>query len=168
MKIRNNIIILLFFFVLNAHELRAATNSVVAHMVFSDALQIVNVTPINFGTLLAGSAGTYVLSSSGAVTGTDQDAVLGGTTGAGSMTISGSSTQTISISTQNYQPDGGVTPSLATCSYDGGSEVPCALAGQAPPSSGKLLLVGVTVNVDGTQAIGAVAEPSFDVVVSYQ
>ena len=83
------------------------------------------------------------------------------------MTIAGSATQTIDINVNNYVADKGVTPSAATCAYDGGGSAPCSLASLAAPGSGKPLLVGITVAVDGTQTTGATAAPSFDVVVNY-
>jgi hypothetical protein len=162
------IIMIAFLVVMNAEHVYAASQYVGVHMLFANALNITNVAPISFGTLLAGHAGTFVLSSQGVVTGTDQNAILGGATAAGSMTISGSPTQSISISAANYSSDNGVTPSEATCSYDGGSESLCDLEGLVPPSSGKVLLLGVKIDVDGSQAIGTSAEPSFDVVVNYQ
>lgn len=167
MRIKKIIMIALLV-VMNAANVYAASQSVGVHMVFANALNITNVTPISFGTLLAGYAGTFVLSSQGVMTGTDQNAILGGAAAAGSMTISGSPTQSISISAGNYSSDNGVTPSEATCSYDGGSESLCNLEGQLPPSTGKVLLLGVKIDVDGSQSIGASAEPSFDVVVNYQ
>ena len=42
------------------------------------------------------------------------------------------------------------------------------VAGSPAPGSGKTLLLGVEAVVDGTQAAGATAAPTFDVVVNYQ
>ncbi|MDD5586229.1 MAG: DUF4402 domain-containing protein [Alphaproteobacteria bacterium] len=145
----------------------AVTQNVPIDVAFETALSVTKVNDINFGTVLAGQAGTYVISTTGDVSASDGGAFLGGTTQAGSLTLFGNSTQTVDISVANYADDAGVTPSAATCAYDNGTAAPCSLVSQAAPGTGKTLLVGVTLTVDGTQNVGTSAEPSFDVVVNY-
>jgi len=144
-----------------------ASQTIAAAMRFETALSLTNVTDVNLGTLVAGTAGTYTISPAGTVTATHSGVFLGGATQAGGMTIAGSTTQTIDVSATNYTAHNGVTPSNATCAYDGGAASPCSLAGLSAPGAGKSLKVGVTVAVDGTQAINTAAAPTFDIVVNY-
>ena len=81
--------------------------------------------------------------------------------------IAGSAAQAIDISVANYVANNGVTPSAATCAYNGGAAAPCQLASQAAPAGGKKLFLGVTATVSGTQAAGTSAAPTFDVIVNY-
>jgi hypothetical protein len=122
---------------------------------------------IQFGTVKAGATGTYVINTAGSVTASGNGVWLYGTPAAGSITIAGSTTETVSISTGGYSANGGVTLSAATCAYNGGSAAACSLSNQAAPGAGKTLLLGVTATVDGTQAAGATAAPTFVVTVTY-
>ena len=82
----------------------------------------------------------------------------------------GSASQTISINTNNYTADQGVTPSNAVCKYNGGTEHACTTAnftGVAAPDTGKTLLLGVEINSNGTQTDNMTVAPTFDVVVIY-
>ncbi|MCP5246900.1 MAG: hypothetical protein H6937_13485 [Burkholderiales bacterium] len=118
--------------------------------------------------MLAGTADTYTISTAGAVSHAGAGSELGGTPAAGDITITGSPTQTIDISVGSYSADNGVTPSNATCNYNGGGEVACnTLTGAAAPGAGKTLLLGVDATVDGTQAAGSTAAPTFVVTVVY-
>lgn len=148
----------------------AVTQSLTATISFDTAISFSGVTNINFGVVTAANASTYKITTAGAVTTTAGTGVwLGGTTAAGSITIKGSATATISITANNYGVVGGVTPSAATCSYNGGAEVACTtLTGQAAPgAAGKVLLVGVSAASDGTKGAGTSAVPTFDIVVTY-
>jgi hypothetical protein len=126
---------------------------------------------INFGTVSANTVSTYRISTVGAtsvVSGAGQ--FFTGTPTAGNITIIGSSTDGITIQATLYTADQGVTPSNATCSYNGGASANCSSASitGVAPGSGKTLLVGVDVAADGTQAIGVNATPSFTLNVNYQ
>jgi hypothetical protein len=145
----------------------AATQTVTANISFDTPLTITKVSDIGFGSLKAATAGTYVISTTGAVTASGGGATLGGATHAGNLTIAGSTTQLVDISVGNYVVNNGVTPSAATCSYNGGAAAACTLASQVAPGAGKTLLLGVTATVSGTQAAGTVAAPTFDVTVNY-
>jgi hypothetical protein len=151
-----------------SHEVFAASQFVTANIRFDTALSIAKGNDINFGMVLAGKAGTYVIATSGDVTASDGGVLIGGSTQAGSLSIAGATTQSIDISVNNYVTSVGVTPSAATCAYNNAAPAPCALSSQAAPGTGKPLLVGVKLTVDGTQAIGSTAAPTFDVVVNYQ
>jgi hypothetical protein len=141
-----------------------------AALAFDLGLSMTKNADINFGTVTANNASTYRISTTGAVsvvsgTGT----TLYGIPTAGSLTISGSTTTGITISTGAYTANNGVTPSNATCAYNGGASSSCdaGISGTAP-GAGKTLLLGVTVAADGTQAAGTTAAPTFLVTVAYQ
>ncbi len=148
----------------------AATQSVTANMSFDSVLTLNKTQDINFGVVAALTGGTYVISTAGAVTPSNGGVVVGGTPAAASITVTGSATQTVAINTQSYSANNGVTPSAATCNY-GGTAIANCDAGDtglaAPGAGGRTLTVGVTATVDGTQAAGSTAAPTFDVVVIY-
>ena len=168
MYFKSFIALALFFLALSAGAVHATTQSISANVSFDTTLKIINVTGIDFGIVEANQSGTYTISPEGVVTATNDGVIIGSTSQAGSLTITGSTTQTIDISTGNYVSNNGVTPSDATCMYDGGAATACTLSSQASPGAGKPLLLGVTVDVDGQQTASTTATPSFDVVVNYQ
>lgn len=144
----------------------AASQNFVANIAFATPLTLTKISDLDFGTVRAGQAGSYTLSTAGTVT-TVGGEIIGGTPQAGELTIAGSLTQTININTSGLTPNSGVTPSAPTCAYDGGVEAPCTLTNQAAPGAGKTLLVGLTLDADGTQADGTLATPNFNVDVVY-
>ncbi|MFA6280525.1 MAG: hypothetical protein WC612_07020 [Bdellovibrionales bacterium] len=152
---------------LNAEQVLAATQTMSAHIAFDTVLSITNTSGIDFGSVKANQAGTYTVSSTGVVTATNSGVVLGGASKGGSLTIAGSTTQTIDITANNYVSNNGVTPSGVTCAYNGGAAAPCNLTSQAAPAAGKILLIGITVDVDGNQTVNTTASPTFDIVVTY-
>lgn len=145
----------------------AVTQSVTANISFDSPLAITKNADINFGTVRAGVADTYTISTAGSVSAAGSGAYLYGTTSAASLTITGSTSQTISISVGGYTANGGVTPQNATCAYNGGSSGSCSLSSVAAPGAGKTLLLGVQAVVDGTQTGGSSAAPTFTVTVVY-
>ena len=152
----------------NTHAAFSATQSVTANIRFDTPMTLNKTADINFGSVTAGSASTYRISTAGAVsTVSGTGAYIFGTTQAASITISGSSSQTMNISVGGYTAQGGATPSNARCAYNGGAEQVCTYAAAAAPAAGKILLVGADVAADGTQAAGATATPSFTVTVVY-
>lgn len=153
--------------IFSAHVAAASTQTISANISFQSALILSPVRNIDVGTVLADASGVYTIDTQGTVTASAGGQVLGGTPEVGEITIAGSDTQTINISVTNYQTDSGVTPSNASCSYDGIISSPCTLSSVAAPAAGTSLLLGVTLSVDGTQSDGTQATPSFDVVVSY-
>ncbi len=132
------------------------------------ALSLTKNNDIDFGTVKAATAATYRISTAGTVSVVSGSGeALHGTPAAGSITISGSTTQTISITANNYVTDNGVTPSAATCAYNGGGSAACTtLASVAAPAAGKTLLVGCDLAV-GSQSAGTSETPTFDIVVAY-
>jgi hypothetical protein len=145
----------------------AATQSVTANLSFDSPLVLTKNNDINFGTVLAGTASTYTITTTGTVSATASGQWLYGSKAAGSITIAGSTTDTINISVGGYTAQGGVTPANATCAYNGGAAGSCAISAAAAAGAGKTLLIGVDATVDGTQAAGATATPSFTVTVTY-
>lgn len=159
----------IFAFFLIAADAQAATQSVTANVTFDAALTLTKVSDINFGIVKASTAGTYVISTAGVVTPSGGGVVVGGTPAAGNITIAGSTTQTVAISTGSYVANAGVTPSAATCAYNGGASTACdtPLTAQTAPGAGKTLKLGVTAVSNGTSAAGTTAAPTFTVTVIY-
>ena len=152
---------------LAASEAWAATQSVTANIAFDTPLNLTKTADINFGTETAANASTYQITTAGAITTTvGTGAYLYGATHAGSITIAGPTADTLTISAGGYTANKGVTPSNASCAYNGGAAVtPCSYAAAVAPGAGKTLLLGVTVAADGTQAAGTTAAPTFTVTV---
>jgi len=145
----------------------AATQSVTANLAFDTPLTLTKNNDINFGTVIASTASTYTITTAGTVSATGSGQWLYGSKAAGSITLAGSTTQTVNISVGGYTPQGGVTPSNAQCAYNGGGAGSCTISAAAAPGAGKTLLIGVDAAVDGTQAAGSTAAPSFTVTVVY-
>ena len=152
---------------LGASQAWAATQSVTANIAFDSPVTLTKTADINFGTETAANASTYRISTAGAVTTTvGTGAYLYGATNAGSITIAGPAADTLTISVGGYTANNGVTPSNASCAYNGGAAVtPCSYAAAVAPGAGKTLLLGVDVTADGTQAAGTTAAPTFTVTV---
>jgi hypothetical protein len=152
----------------DAMALQSYTQSVTANIGFDTPLSITKNSDIDFGFVKAAQAGTYVISTADAVTPSGGGVWLYGSPHAASLTVIGSTTQTLTVSVGTYAVNGGVTPSAATCAYNGGSEAACGtLTTAAAPGAGKTLLVGVQVVADGTQDPLDTAAPTFDVTVTY-
>jgi hypothetical protein len=149
----------------------SATQSVTANIAFDTALTITKVNDIEFGTVKALTTGTYTIDTADAVTAGGSGVWLYGTPASAEITIAGSSTQTLNIGAGNYSVSNNVTPSAATCDYNGGGEVDCnhaSLNTAAAPGAGKTLMVGVLATVGGgAQAAGTTAAPTFDITIVY-
>ncbi len=137
-----------------------------ANIAFDVPLSAFTVNNIDFGIVKAGHIGTYVISPAGVVTPSNGGVLEGGTPMAGNVTITGSTTQGITLSDDTYVNDNGVTISAAKGSYDGGTAKTLPFNAGAP-GAGKTLLLGVKVVADGTQADQSTATPSFNVNVVY-
>ena len=124
----------------------------------------------NFGNVGFSTTATYVLSTAGAVTASGAGSAIysGITPVAGSLKITGSATQGITISTGTYTVSNGVTPSAATCKYNGGAVVTACDAGFAgtAPGANTTLLVGLTIATSSTTVAGS-ATPGLTVTVNY-
>jgi len=153
-------------FFLSARAYSAST-MVSANISFDTALVISKNNDIDFGIVKASTSGTYTIDTTGAVTPSNGGETVGGSHQAGNINLTGSASQMVDISATNYAANNGVTPSNATCSYNGGAAAACSLTSQTPPGAGKTLLVGVQVAADGTQTAGTSATPTFDIVINY-
>jgi hypothetical protein len=145
----------------------AATQAVTANIAFDTPLSLTKNSDINFGTVKAGVASTYTISTANSISATGGGQWLYGTPAVGDITIAGSATQVVNISVGGYTANGGVIPSNAQCAYDGGAEGSCTINSAAAPGAGKTLLVGVDAAADGTQVAADTATPSFTVTVVY-
>jgi len=147
----------------------AVTQTVTANIAFGTPITFGGTPAIQFGTVRALTAETYNIDTAGTVTAnTSPTNILYGTTSAASMTISGSTTQAINITANNYQANGNVTPSAAVCRYNAGTAAACStLTAQTAPGASTALLVGVTVAATAVPIDGATAAPTFDIVVVY-
>lgn len=156
----------ILFWGMQAHAVTVQT--VTAHIAFDTPLSLVKTSDIDFGSVAAATADTYTISTSGVVTAAGTGSSVAGSTSAGSLTVSGSETQSVGISVDGYTSQGGVSLQNAVCSYDGGTPGPCTIANVPAAGTGKPLLVGVDAVVDGTQVAGVTASPSFTITVAYQ
>ena len=153
-------------------EAKTATQTGNASVAFITPLAITLNQNANFGSVGVGSA-TYVLSTSGVVTTNNGQifSAAGNSPYAASLTIKGSSShaQSLNIVVSGYTVNKGVTPSGAMCSYNGSAAATCnsLIFLSSPGSAGKTLLIGLTINVDGSQAGGSSATPSFTVNINY-
>ncbi len=149
----------------------AADQSVTANVDFETALSLAKTADIEFGYVEALTSGVYTISTAGVVSASGTGVIIDDATAqVGTIGITGSTTQTLSISTGTYAVNNGVTPSAAFCSYDGGAAWSCDTPGTsltAPGASGLDLDVGVTITADGTQAAASTAAPTFVVTVIY-
>lgn len=154
--------------VMAAGAAHAATQSVNANIKFDTPLALTKNNDIQFGTVKAGQAGTYVIDTSNAVTASSGGVWLYGTPAAGYLTVAGSTTNAVTVTTSGYTASNGVTPSAATCKYGTGAAAACDSGlSVAAPGTSTPLLVGVQVVADGSQAAGSTATPSFTVAVVY-
>ncbi len=144
----------------------ATTQIVRANIAFDTPLSLSSVRDIAFGTVKAEQAGTHIVSTSGLIRG---DGVwLYGAPAAGRLTVAGSSTQAMTISTGTYVQHNGVTPSTATCQYGSAPAAPCDSGlSVAAPGAGTELLLGIQVDTDATPRPGSMAMPSFTVTAVY-
>ncbi len=147
---------------------QSTTQSVTANIAFDTPLSITPVADIEFGTVKALQTGTYVINAAGTVTPSGGGVWLYGTPAAGNVTIIGSTTQGITISTGSYVANNGVTPSAATCKYGAAGAAACD-GGQSvvAPGAGTTVLLGVQVDSDNTPTAGETATPSFTLTAIY-
>jgi hypothetical protein len=140
-----------------------------AEIGFLPTITITKNSDIDFGTVKRGAC-TYTINTSGTISGTPSGScsALSGTPSVGSLTIRGSSSQTITISAGSYTAASTVTPSAATGKYNNGSEVSFPMNNvSAPTSTGKTLLLGVTLTTAGSEADLTTYQPTFTISVVY-
>jgi hypothetical protein len=122
---------------------------------------------MDFGSVASGTAGTYTLTTAGALS-TTGGIIEGGSHNAADVLIKGSAVQTVNISVGNEVADTGTSIGSETCAYDGGASGSCTITGAAAPgSAGKHLLIGATVTASGSETDGQTKTPTFDVTVVY-
>jgi hypothetical protein len=145
----------------------SATQSVTANMRFDTPLNINKKADIDFKSVTAGVADTYTISPTGTTSHSGSGAFLFGTPNAASITLGGSTTQTLNISAGSYTANAGVTPANATCKYGAAAAGSCTIPAAAAPGASTTLLVGVDAVVDGTQAANSTAAPTFTLTIVY-
>lgn len=149
----------------------ALTSTFTITATFAEPFALAETTAMNFGTLLAGQAATYVMTSAGVVTASAGGAAWGAPTAFTGTVSNSSGVGPINIIVNNFVANGGSTPSAPTCNYNAGGAVSCAVAVTglvSPTATGtKALLVGMTLTVDGTQADAAINSPTYDIVVGF-
>lgn len=149
----------------------AASTPVQANVAFAAAITLSNVTNIDFDTVVGGTTATYTIDTTGDVT------TVGGAivdeTGAheGSVTITGADGVSAQYYVGNYTANNTVTPSAATCNYNGGGAAACPTS-TTPGTltlvgAGADILLGVTISVPDTVLAGETASPTMDLVVNY-
>ena len=148
--------------------LLAASRTLTATVSFMSSVSISKVSDMNFGTVQAQRAGIYTLNTLGSVTTTAGGIYLAGPTSVAQAVISGSATQNINITSDNYVSDNGVNIVSLRCRYNGGVERSCnTMFNMAAPGTGKQLLIGARIQVDGSQLPGVTANPTFDIIAIY-
>lgn len=139
----------------------------------SGSVQIVEPLALSAGTNLAfgkvqkpatGSQ-TVIITSAGVVSGTAT--LVGGTTTAGSYTLTGDPTATVGITIADTTAVSGLTLTAFTPTYGGTAFTNGATGLAAPTSTGKALAIGATLNVASTVTSGA-KTLGYNITVVYQ
>jgi hypothetical protein len=145
----------------------AATQSVTANLNFDTPLTLNKTSDINFGTVST-AADTYTITTAGVVTPHAAGQWLYGTKSAGSITIAGSATDTLTISVGSYVPSAHVSLGAPTCTYGGTTLTACAgTTVAAPTNAGTILLLGIDAIVAAGVVAGVAEAPSYTVTVTY-
>lgn len=156
-----------------AGSAHALTTTFTVAVEFFDPFIITETVPASFGRLISGVATTYVLETTDNLISGAGGSPTGGTPAAGRYTISDSSTGgAIDIVVDNPVANGGVTINSFDCLWNAGAAadngVNCNFNALPNPTiDGQVLVVGFDIAVDGTQNTLDVANPTFDVTVTY-
>ena len=153
----------------------AATQAITAAVNFITPLSIAVTTSPNFGNVaqITSTSASYTLSTAGVVTASGPGAAIysGGTpAAAGNLTITGATTQSITVSTGGYTTSNNILASAATCKYNGGAIVTNCDAGftaSTPSTSTSTLLIGLTITPTGTPNFALTTTPGLTVTVNY-
>ena len=151
----------------------AATLVVTGHVRFLTHITITQVADPDFGSVSAGIADTYTLSTAGGVTAAGGPThIEGGAPAAGSYTLVASTAQGINIFCSGYTAQGVSTPSALTCSYNAGAETACA-SGASPlaiasPLASANLKVGLKVTTTAAGTDNESDTPTLTLNVVYQ
>ena len=143
---------------------------VIANIRFDTPLTVTKNADIDFKSVTAGVAQTvYRISTASAVSVVSgPGTAVFGTPVAGNLTISGSTTQGITIAAGNAAAgSGGATVGTFRGNYNGGGSTTFPISGAAP-GAGKTLLIGCDLTTAGSEAAGSTDNPTFDITVTYQ
>lgn len=155
---------------LAASSAYALTSTFNISISFSQPFTIVETTPMSFGSVIATTTADYTISTIDVVTATGSGASIGGVPAAGDYTITdtGTAANNIDITVGALTANNGVTPVNPVCNYNAQGDVAgCTLVNVTNAGGGNVMNVGVTLQVDGTQANGSSATPTFTIAVAY-
>ena len=147
-----------------------ATQTVTTSIIFDTPLTVDGTATINFGTVTAGVAETYTVSTAGVLSAVTPANILSSTgVAAAALAVHGSTFTTINVAANYSAAANGMTLQNATCNYGGAGEVACSsITAGAAPGASTPLLVGVSLVADNTNTANSVAETAtFDIVVTY-
>jgi len=148
----------------------AVTQSFTAAIQFLEPLSFN--TPVNpdMGDWLTGATGRDLqLLTTGSVAGTNSADYIGNAV-VGSVNIVGSASAAVDIVANNFVANGNVTIDDIPCQYGAAAATLCAagiVAAAAPTLAGTALLLGVDVVTSAIHTDGQQANPTFDIVVTY-
>ena len=158
-----------------ASSASALTSTLTVALEFFDPFSLVITVAADFGRLISGVATTYQLDVANAVA----PGIGGSETGptansvAGQYTLADSASGgNVDVTVDNPVANGGVTITGFDCDWNAAANTDngatCAFTNVTnPAAAGDILIVGFDITVDGTQASGATATPSFDVTLAY-
>ena len=147
----------------------AATQSMTASAEFVTPVSLSSAVNLRFGLLDVGFAGieTIVIAPGGTVTDA-ASRVVGGTQGQGSVTVTATAAQTITILVDNVGTATGYTLATWKCSYNSGTDTVCDGGGMTATSVASATLnIGATMTRKATPIVGT-DNSTFDVTVLYQ
>ena len=162
-----------FAALLFAGSANAATENVIAEIEFVAPVSIAENNQMRFGLLdVAFAAADDVVLATDSTFTDLAGRVVGGSQTAASLTITATESQGISIVVENVVDNTGYALVFFTCDYDGAGSTPCP---ETTPinvttpaaSTTSSLLIGATLDGDGTAAVGQ-QFGAFDVTVNYQ
>ncbi len=165
MRTFNKIILTMLAILLPCNYIYALTQSITANVSFTTPLTVGSVVNANFGTVSSGVASTvYAITPAGTLSVTSGPGVSVDSSPAvpASFSVHGSTSQTFTATAGSYTANGGVTPSAATCAYNGGGTHACdGSQSYANPGAGTTLAMGLSITTTGGEADGASAAPTF-------
>lgn len=111
---------------------------------------------------------TIIIAPDGTETGTATSRFAGGTRGAGSVTVTATASQTLTIVVDNIGSPTGYAIDTWLCAYNAGSATACDGGGMTATSiASASLTIGATMTGNGSAAVGA-DNVTFDITVLYQ
>jgi len=148
----------------------AVTQSFTATIQFLEPLSFNTAVNPNMGNWLTGATGRDLqLLTTGSVAGTNSADYINGAT-VGSVNVVGSAAAAIDIVANNFVANGNVSIDDIPCKYGAATATSCGTgitAAAAPTLTGTALLLGVDVATTNAHTDGQTANPTFDIVVTY-